>query len=144
MIISCQKASGTFITSHFNEAFFFDNFKPTLFKVGDIVNLTDEYKSAINLSNVICKNVKIIEIESKGNGMFLYRIEGKEVYYTLDKDNMNKWFPGIPTLKLIQSRAGNVSLPSVDTSRFPNICRKCGAPAWIGAFRVECSKCGEY
>ena len=129
---------------HSAEGYFLNNFKPLPFKVGDIVNFTDEFMSVI--PSIIPKQDKIVSIEYRRvDGKFLYTREGESGgYFTLNKDGTNRLLPNITVFKLVQSRSGNISLPSIDTSRFPHTCIKCGAPSYNGYNRVECSKCGEY
>jgi len=30
------------------------------------------------------------------------------------------------------------------SEKYPNVCRRCGAPAYNGLFKVDCSNCGRY
>ena len=132
------------------EEAFLDEYKPLQFKVSDVIKLSDRYIATVgtvisDISDALNYKIKSVEHkETHKKDKFSYNLEGQEGHYTLNAQGTSKWFPGISVFELVQSRSGRVSLPTIDMSKYPHTCQKCGAPAYIGAVRVECSKCGEY
>ena len=45
---------------------------------------------------------------------------------------------------VLEEKSSEKVVLTSDMSKYPHTCLKCGAPAYIGVTRVECSKCGEY
>ena len=45
---------------------------------------------------------------------------------------------------VLEEKSSEKVVLTSDMSKYPHTCLKCGAPAYIGVVRVECSKCGEY
>ena len=72
----------------------------------------------------------------KGTEFTLFRIE-TTFFEVVDKNGIHFLCIGGDDFEAVSQ-----TVPQIDLSRYPKICGKCGAPAYEGAFEVDCSaKC---
>ena len=121
---------------------FLNEFKTLPIKIGDFVKVNHS-GLMYSVCNALIKEDKFFTKEyirilvwlGEGNGEF---IDHDTVHNHSFKDIFD-------VLTIVSSRRyNNTTITTINIADYPHTCLRCGASAYVGAVRVECSKCGEY